>query len=764
MHTCREFRYNAAARLPALILGVVGVVHCTDPLPQPAADTAAHADADAAGKVAPAVYTCQDPKDSGCAGKLGVFLAASATPIGADTTVFVPQSAWLPDGQFLVEFRLRNLAAPPGGVVAPSAITLAPVAAGKAVDLWSCQDSGGVPCHKVTWKTLMPAGWPANSPDTAAELSFRLGGAQDATSAGMRVCVVATGDPGLGKQGLCFTVRPAAPPNLVLEPAKLVFDGTQWHQEQSRGLQVRNDGHATLRIAKVEAHLPPEFSVGIGTATLAGGATLTDLNLPVAGGKSQLWKVTRQPGPLASGTFRLHLWTDDPQWPGGRVVPVVMESQPTCLAFAAKSLSLSALQGQKASHTAILRNECGLPLAVTEVAVQAGSPVPTPFAVDWAASAQKTPGVPLAPPSLAQSWTLAPGESVPLVIAFTGTAQAQAKATLVARAGSDVAAFPLAGDSAVPSGCPKAVLKVAEADVVVPQTVLHFDATGSVASGAATVAKYLWTVQQPAGSVQLFSPGPDVAQPTFAANVVGPYEFCLRVWDTAGVPSCVPSCKTVLVVPDVALHIELVWQTPSDPDESDDGPAAGSDLDLHFAHPKAATLDLDCDGTLDPWFSNPWDTFWFNAAPAWGDPNNKDDDPTLDLDDTSGAGPENLNLVAPEGTVANPVTYPVGVHYWNAHGYGLSYATVSVFAQGALATKLAKVKLKEVDFWTVGRVHWPIGGGAAGQKFFEVCRQTGDSCKAGKNLMWQAAGDFCIAPCYANKTFNGSFGGAGSCK
>ncbi len=159
------------------------------------------------------------------------------------------------------------------------------------------------------------------------------------------------------------------------------------------------------------------------------------------------------------------------------------------------------------------------------------------------------------------------------------------------------------------------------------------------------------------------------------------------------------------------------------------------------------------------------DTFWFNAAPAWGDPNNKDDDPTLDLDDTDGGGPENLNLVAPQGTLDKPVAYSVAVHYWQDYGYGTAYATVSVFAQGALATKLAKFKLQPLDLWTVGKVHWPMGNGAAGKKFFEICRQAGDSCKAGKNLMWQATGDLCMTRCYVNKIFNGSVGGAATqCK
>ncbi len=161
----------------------------------------------------------------------------------------------------------------------------------------------------------------------------------------------------------------------------------------------------------------------------------------------------------------------------------------------------------------------------------------------------------------------------------------------------------------------------------------------------------------------------------------------------------------MVVVPDEAIHIELLWHTPGDPDETDEGSGVGSDLDLHFSHPWAGGPDLDGDGEPDGWFDQPFDCFWFNAHPNWGsfDPS-IDDDPDLDLSDTDGAGPEIIGLNIPEDVV-----YKIGVHYWNDHGYGASNATVRVYIYGSLVFEVVDVQLFDLDMWEVCTVEWPSG-------------------------------------------------------
>ena len=54
------------------------------------------------------------------------------------------------------------------------------------------------------------------------------------------------------------------------------------------------------------------------------------------------------------------------------------------------------------------------------------------------------------------------------------------------------------------------------------------------------------------------------------------------------------------------LHVELVWDTPGDPDPNDSGAGAGANLDLHL---------LRGDGD---WFCRPDDTWALNLSPDWG--------------------------------------------------------------------------------------------------------------------------------------------------
>ena len=232
--------------------------------------------------------------------------------------------------------------------------------------------------------------------------------------------------------------------------------------------------------------------------------------------------------------------------------------------------------------------------------------------------------------------------------------------------------------------CPVAVIVIEEGEQVIPQTVLHLFGDLSFSPGG-TVNKWEWNVVQPPGSQSLLKPSANFSNPTFEANMAGQYLFKLTVYDDNNTPSCVPDEAELVVIPDEAIHVELLWNTPNDPDQTDEGEEAGADLDLHFVHPYAGGPDLDQDGEPDGWFDVPFDCFWDNPNPQWAsfDPA-IDDDPGLDLDDADGAGPEVLNLNIPE----NDKTYTVGVHYWADNSFGPSYATVRVYIYADLVFNL----------------------------------------------------------------------------
>lgn len=242
--------------------------------------------------------------------------------------------------------------------------------------------------------------------------------------------------------------------------------------------------------------------------------------------------------------------------------------------------------------------------------------------------------------------------------------------------------------------CPVPVITIAEGDEVIPQTRLTLSARNSTTT-TGNISRWEWSVVQPQGSASIFLPIATRQNVTFEANIVGEYVFRLKVWNTLGVESCSPAEKIVNVVSDSAIRVELLWNTPRDANQFDTGltltgQSVGSDLDLHFLRPGTA---WDYFGSLD--------CHWQNPNPDWG-VRGAMHDPSLDRDDTDGAGPENLNMNSPED-----IEYRIGVHYWDDWGYGPSWASVRVYIFGQLREQWGNVVLQKFDLWDVLLIEWP---------------------------------------------------------
>jgi uncharacterized protein YfaP (DUF2135 family) len=136
------------------------------------------------------------------------------------------------------------------------------------------------------------------------------------------------------------------------------------------------------------------------------------------------------------------------------------------------------------------------------------------------------------------------------------------------------------------------------------------------------------------------------------------------------------------------IHIQLVWDTPGDPNRNNNH---GTDFDVHLLHP------------LGRWNHRPYDCFWQNMRPDWGVQGDPSDDPSLDIDKVDGWGPENVNLSKPE----RGLSYGVGVHYFSHHGYGTRYATVRIFNSGELVTEMRRKRMVDQQFWHVADIAWP---------------------------------------------------------
>lgn len=252
--------------------------------------------------------------------------------------------------------------------------------------------------------------------------------------------------------------------------------------------------------------------------------------------------------------------------------------------------------------------------------------------------------------------------------------------------------------------CPTAVIGVAQGFAVSAPTTLRV--SGAESTGAAPIVHYDWSVQQPHGGQSAFLPSAAgaLADVTLPAHVAGNYELSLVVTDANGARSC-RARQIVEVTPPDGVYIELLWDTPGDPDQTDVGfinnVSAGTDLDLHLLHPDAAT-----DSHPEGWFSPTHDVYWATgAAPLWG--GGDASSPELVRDDTDGAGPEAIHFAEPSDGV-----YRVGVHYWDAWSYGASWATVRIYVDGSLVFELADIELDNVsagvgDLWEVATIAWP---------------------------------------------------------
>lgn len=238
------------------------------------------------------------------------------------------------------------------------------------------------------------------------------------------------------------------------------------------------------------------------------------------------------------------------------------------------------------------------------------------------------------------------------------------------------------------SACPIAVAKLLEDPATIePLDTVRLDGHDSYhPEPARSVVRWEWALEQrPIGSTATLTAS-DLERVELTADIAGQYVARLHVYDDTDVRSCDASVLTIDVKPKEELHVELVW----DHDEAD--------LDLHIVRQGGALFNHDG----DVYFSNkePANT---PETPSWStDP---DENPTLDVDDDEGYGPENGNIVDPAaGSIWN-----VYVHYWrdNTDQDPFTTATLRVYVYGALQTELTQTFSEEETMWQAIEIAWP---------------------------------------------------------
>jgi hypothetical protein len=294
--------------------------------------------------------------------------------------------------------------------------------------------------------------------------------------------------------------------------------------------------------------------------------------------------------------------------------------------------------------------------------------------------------------TLPEDRTIEPGGSTRVPVTFTPATDISydIDATLSSNAGDATIQLTGAGTPGDPPGCPSAIIRAAisgdqlmDTDelLVERETTLDLSATTSSSPNGA-IDQYEWTIlSRPTTSSARIQPNANAAEPNLFVDVAGTYEIELDVVDETGKTSC-EADRLVITADDfeeTTVNVRLTWDTPMDDDQTDD---VGTDLDLHYLHPT---------GT---WDDPPWDCFWRNMTPDWG-PAGDVGDPSVDRDDTNGAGPETISHTGPEDLV-----YRIGVYYFSDGGLGPSYATVRVSVGGQLLLESENVQLDGAGkFW-----------------------------------------------------------------
>jgi hypothetical protein len=224
--------------------------------------------------------------------------------------------------------------------------------------------------------------------------------------------------------------------------------------------------------------------------------------------------------------------------------------------------------------------------------------------------------------------------------------------------------------------------------------------------------RYEWVVvERPDGSVsqpveRFFEPGApggggpedDPLTPTavFFVDLPGAFTFELRVTDEDGLTAPSEACPADASVNIRAtqvedLHVQLIWDTPADPDETDE---RGTDLDVHLRHPDA-----------EDFFDMRLDCFSMNTNPDWGEPGDPADDPSLDFDDINGAGPENISISRVQDTDRLGAPYEAAVFYFDDADLGPTDATLRIYRDGDLAFDATRRLDRPGLLWHAASIH-----------------------------------------------------------
>jgi hypothetical protein len=234
---------------------------------------------------------------------------------------------------------------------------------------------------------------------------------------------------------------------------------------------------------------------------------------------------------------------------------------------------------------------------------------------------------------------------------------------------------------------------------------------GSIASaGGVSITGTRWEIRErgPGSSAVLSSPNTTETGFRFnnraGVDVAGRFEVCAVVIDSLGTESINECCVDFDAIPSDAFLVQLTWAEPT------------GDMDLHVTRADASGrycaegtgsaansieapyASCTTNDDLDCYYGNCKPASFLGGAPEWdGVSGRTDGDPSLDVDDLTGFGPENTNV-----NEITPGSYAFAADYFGGTGPHTVFVRLFIFGQ----LRGEWVATLDDEFYEVGIVHF----------------------------------------------------------
>jgi hypothetical protein len=278
--------------------------------------------------------------------------------------------------------------------------------------------------------------------------------------------------------------------------------------------------------------------------------------------------------------------------------------------------------------------------------------------------------------------TMNPGEEYDITVAFSSSSGGLFSEDIVFETAEPAFDITTKIIAQAQEGIPIAVCSVDPPDIQPNAGSATWYGSDSYDDEGFAIVNHTWTlIGKPGGSTASMPTG-GADRTNFMPDLAGEYTAQLVVTNELGIQS-EPCITTLEAIPGQDLWVQMYWTY------------AGDDMDLHLLRPGGVINTND-------------DCYYGNCQGGvldWGTPNDPSDNPSLDLDDISGTGPENINISNPETG-----SFKVVVHDYPGSSYTSGNpVTVVIYVGGSMVWSDTRSIAGEDSFTPFAEIAWPSG-------------------------------------------------------